>query len=96
MALGLTNNNNNNNKTWTKQNKNKNKNKNFATMLYKFLSLGWSELSDYNLHILVKKKFPVELLGCQRWPRTSLADITIWYPFFRVSNMNETAENTEL
>ena len=33
----------------------KNKNKNFATMLYKFLSLGWSELSDYNLHILDKK-----------------------------------------
>ena len=25
------------------------KNKNFATMLYKFLSLGWSELSDYKL-----------------------------------------------
>ena len=49
MALGLTNNNNNNN--WTKQNKSKN----FATMLYKFLSLGWSELSDYNLHILDKK-----------------------------------------
>ena len=48
MALGLTNNNNNN---WTKQNKSKN----FATMLYKFLSLGWSELSDYNLHILDKK-----------------------------------------
>ena len=31
------------------------KNKNFATMPYKFLSLGWSELSDYNLHILDKK-----------------------------------------
>ena len=31
------------------------KSKNFATMLYKFLSLGWSELSDYNLHILEKK-----------------------------------------
>ena len=24
-------------------------------MLYKFLSLGWSELSDCNLHILDKK-----------------------------------------
>ena len=24
-------------------------------MLYKFLSLGWSELPDYNLHILDKK-----------------------------------------
>ena len=50
MALGLTNN--NNNKNWTKQNKQK---KHFATMLYKFLSLGWSELSDCNLHILDKK-----------------------------------------
>ena len=39
MALGLTNNNNNNNNK----------------KLYKFLSLGWSELSDYNLHILDKK-----------------------------------------
>ena len=27
-------------------------------MLYKFLCLGWSELSDYNLHILDKKKIP--------------------------------------
>ena len=53
MALGLTNNKNNNNKNLTKQNKKRNKN--FATMLYKFLSLGWSELSDYNLHILDKK-----------------------------------------
>ena len=52
MAPGLTNNNNNNNKNWTKQNK---KNKNFATMLHKFPSLGWSELSDYNLHILDQK-----------------------------------------
>ena len=32
-------------------NNNNNNNKN----LYKFLSLGWSELSDYNLHILDKK-----------------------------------------
>ena len=38
--------------------KQKQKNKNFATMLYKFLSLGWSELSDYNLHILDKKNSP--------------------------------------
>ena len=65
MALGLTNNN-NNNKNRTKQTKeNKTKKKNFATILYKFLSLGWSELSDCNLHIL-DKKFPCLTRGLSK------------------------------
>ena len=49
IAPGLTNNN-NNNKNTTKQQQQK-----ITTVLYKFLSLGRSELSDCNLNILDKK-----------------------------------------
>ena len=53
MASGLANNN-NNNKTRTKE-KQTNKQTNLPLYLYiKFLSLGWSELSDCNLNILDK------------------------------------------